>query len=643
MSCRSTTEQLRISSAVRNVQQALCSATNRRELETGVCEVFAESEPYVFAWIGEHDTESDEVVPRAAAGVDDGYLDDISISVHESPSSEGPTATAVRTGEIQKLQHIRTDPEYEPWREQALERGFESSAAVPIASDSVKYGVLNVYSDRPAAFDESERQLLSDLGLTIATAIDNIETRVELEVSKRKYETLTERISDAYYAVDAAWRITYWNEQMATRTETPASAVQGEVLWDAFPELIGTEAETRYREAMASQEPCSFEQYLGEPFDYWVDVDVYPDADGLSIFSRDITPRKEHEQELRETRTMLQAIIEAAPDPIVMLDEELRVQLWNPGAERLFGWSEAEIIGERAPFVPDERDDEFAEFIENLNQGEPNLVVDTVRQNSDGELIDVSLSSARVDVDDDIVGYLGVFRDIRRQKQYERQLEDQRDSLEVLNQVVRHDIRNDLQLVQAYAELLADRLDDEEYLSYVQTILDSAGAATELTHSAGDLAEVLAHPDGAREPVALRGTLESQLEDARTSDRAASVRLDGSIPNVTVTADAMLSSVFRNLLKNAIQHNDDPRPEVSVDVTEGDDTVTVRVADNGPGIADDRKESVFGKGEKGLESDGTGIGLYLVNELVTGYGGDVWIEDAEGGGTTVVVELSKAN
>jgi signal transduction histidine kinase len=104
----------------------------------------------------------------------------------------------------------------------------------------------------------------------------------------------------------------------------------------------------------------------------------------------------------------------------------------------------------------------------------------------------------------------------------------------------------------------------------------------------------------------------------------------------------MVSSVFRNLLKNAIQHNDKPVAAVKVSAAERDDTVIVRVADNGPGVPDDRKEAIFGKGDRGLETTGTGIGLYLVDTLVTSYGGEVRVEDNDPDGSVFVVELPKS-
>jgi signal transduction histidine kinase len=101
----------------------------------------------------------------------------------------------------------------------------------------------------------------------------------------------------------------------------------------------------------------------------------------------------------------------------------------------------------------------------------------------------------------------------------------------------------------------------------------------------------------------------------------------------------MLGSVFKNLLTNAIVHNDDPVREVTVSAAVDDDTVSVRIADNGPGIPDDRKEAIFEDGEKGLESAGTGLGLYLVETLVDRYGGGVRVEDNDPEGSVFVVDL----
>jgi signal transduction histidine kinase len=238
--------------------------------------------------------------------------------------------------------------------------------------------------------------------------------------------------------------------------------------------------------------------------------------------------------------------------------------------------------------------------------------------------------------------FQGVFRDISERLAYERRLEEQRNGLEVLNQILRHDIRNDLQLVSAYADILTDHV-DEDGAEYVATIQESAANAVELTQTARNVADVLLSSENDRRPVNLRTALETKLDEIRSEHPEAVITVEGAVPSATIVADEMLDSVFRNLLTNAIQHNDAEITKVRVGVAEDDDAVTIRIADNGPGIPGSQTESIFGKGEKGLESEGTGIGLHLVESLVDRYGGDVWIDEDYSQGAAFVVELPVAD
>ncbi|MEA5409680.1 PAS domain S-box protein [Haloarculaceae archaeon H-GB2-1] len=242
-----------------------------------------------------------------------------------------------------------------------------------------------------------------------------------------------------------------------------------------------------------------------------------------------------------------------------------------------------------------------------------------------GEQLWAAVTAITREVNGDTV-YDGAVQNITERKEYEQQLETQRDNLDLLNQVVRHDIRNDLQLVLAYGELLTDHVDDagREFLTKV---LESSENAVELTKTAREMADVMVSTDENQHSVRLRHALETELDEIRSAYPEALITVDGGIPNVAVCADDMLDSVFRNLLKNAIQHNDKDTPTVTVSVTKRDDTALVSIADNGPGVSDDVKDDIFGRGEKGLESQGTGIGLYLVQTLVDSYGGNVWVED----------------
>jgi len=225
----------------------------------------------------------------------------------------------------------------------------------------------------------------------------------------------------------------------------------------------------------------------------------------------------------------------------------------------------------------------------------------------------------------------------------EEHLKRQRDDLQLLNQVMRHDIRNDLQLVGAYAELLDDHVDEEgeEYLEIIKKNTDSA---VSLTTTVRDLAEVLLREETEPSHISLSRVLSQQVEEVRSAYSEAVFTVDGSFPDREVVADEMLSSVFRNILRNAIQHNDETPPKVTVSasVDEAADVAEVRIADNGPGVPEPQRGEIFGKGEKGLDSPGAGIGLYLVRSLVEIYGGDVWVEDNEPKGAVFVVRLPLA-
>lgn len=223
----------------------------------------------------------------------------------------------------------------------------------------------------------------------------------------------------------------------------------------------------------------------------------------------------------------------------------------------------------------------------------------------------------------------------------ERRLKRQRDDLRLLNQVMRHDIRNDLQLIGAYAELLEDHV-DEEGEPYLEVIRENTQSAVDLTTTVRDLAQVMLRDDVETGRVPLDRILSQQLEEVRSAHSTAVFTVEGTLPDREVLADEMLSSVFRNLLRNAVQHNDETPPKIEVSANVDDDVVEVRIADNGPGIPEDQRENVFGKGEKGLDSPGAGIGLYLVRSLVEAYGGDVRVEENEPKGAVFVVTLRAA-
>jgi PAS domain S-box-containing protein len=298
----------------------------------------------------------------------------------------------------------------------------------------------------------------------------------------------------------------------------------------------------------------------------------------------------------------------------------------------------APLAGMQVSELFDTRDEQMLREAENTPPFEVQLGT-----NTETRTLEISASNFTSEIEQTL-GTLFVIRDITTRKKAQQQLQEQRDNLDILNQVLRHDIRNDLQLVTGYGDVLTDHV-DEDGAEHLDTLRESANHAVELTKTARDMADVMLSREDAQQQnrVNLRNTLKRELDKVESEYPDADVVVEGSLPAVQIQANRMLNSVFQNLLSNAIQHNDKATPELSVSATACDERATVRIADNGPGVPDGQKKEIFGKGEKGLDSSGTGLGLYLVQHLVTHYGGEVWVEDNDPEGAVFVVELPLVN
>lgn len=176
-----TLERLnRINTTIRDIHQSLVQATTREEIEQVVCEQLAKVGPYELAWVGEHDTVTGEVTPRESAGKENGYLDEISITIGDEPKGLGPAGRAIKTREPQTANDILSDSSFAPWRQSALNRGYHSVMSLPLEYDETLYGILVVYASQPGVFDDLERTVLTEMADTIAHTMNAVESKKAL-------------------------------------------------------------------------------------------------------------------------------------------------------------------------------------------------------------------------------------------------------------------------------------------------------------------------------------------------------------------------------------------------------------------------------------------------------------------------------
>ena len=160
-----------IQELVQESVRALTGATTSEAIKETVCERLADSEYYEFAWIGQREASEREVRPECWAGIADDYLDEITVTVAAGDRGGGPAGEAYRTGEVQVVHDVTTDPLFEPWREAAVENGFGSMVAVPLTHGSTTHGLLAVYADRPNAFSKRELAGFETLGKAVGFAL----------------------------------------------------------------------------------------------------------------------------------------------------------------------------------------------------------------------------------------------------------------------------------------------------------------------------------------------------------------------------------------------------------------------------------------------------------------------------------------
>jgi len=392
-------------------------------------------------------------------------------------------------------------------------------------------------------------------------------------------------------------------------------------------------------------------------------------VEGFVVNSRDVTERKRHERQIADlhdaTREMVQAaneetICEIAVETAETIlgysvagvwlrdesGERLEPAAATKTAEKMFGglpvYTEGNSLSWQSyaageSFVTDDlRDEDGAydpqtevrsELIVPLgDHGVLNLGSTTTGAFSDNDVALAKLLGANAQAALD-------------RNERERLLERQTDQMEFFNSILRHDVLNAITVIKSRAEFLEAELEGEQ-LRDAETITRWSVDVQEIVQRVRTVLETLTgEADPQLEPMQLGPELRAEIERVRAT--YPDVAFDVDVPDdAPVLANDLLGDVLGNVVTNAVDHNDTDGLRVSVAVHRRDDAVITRIADNGQGVDDDRKEDIFRRGETGhAKSVGSGFGLFFVDTMVGEYGGDVRVEDNDDGGATFVVRL----
>jgi PAS domain S-box-containing protein len=518
-----------------------------------------------------------------------------------------------------------SDPAYES-------HGLACYLGTTVFAGGEPYGTVCFVSRdaREAAFTAEEEALVELLARLVGRALD----AADRERSERKYESLLDAAPDAVVLVRAAdGRVVEANDAAAALTGRDEAALTGA----SVPELVPPADRERLDLARVAAADGPRERYpdgtpyrVRRPDGTVVPVEVsagrvaLDDEPHVQLFVRDVTDRRERERDLR----VRSRAVEAASVGITVADateDGLPLVYANAEFERITGHDRETALGRNCRFLqgPGTDDETVAAVRTALSAREP-LTTELLNYRADGTPFWNELTLAPVPDDDGTVThFVGFQRDVTARVRRER-------LTEVLNRVLRHNLRNAMNVVGGYADDIADRAEGETAV-LARRIGDAAADLTAL----GDTARTLG--------AAARDPADPAPRDVVADVAGVVADLRESFPETTFVVDApatcrvvatdRLPLALRELGENAARHGGSTvRFRVA---PEGDD-VAVRVVDDGPGL-DPVERRVLRAGRETALEHGQGLGLWLVNWVATAAGGEV--RTAVDDGTTVTVAL----
>ncbi|MBF0273378.1 MAG: PAS domain S-box protein [Magnetococcales bacterium] len=208
--------------ALSSASEALLHAQDEEQFMTTLCQLIVEKAGYRLAWCGFSGQDATQrVVPVAQFGYEIGYLDSLYISWGEGASGQGPTGRAIRTGLPAHARDILNDPDFAPWREQAMAQGYRSSVSLPLVSEGQPFGALSVYAAEPDAFDGRETAFLMDLARDISFGI----MALRAHANNLRLASAIEQTEDMVLVADTGGVIQYVNQAFCRVTGYAATEV----------------------------------------------------------------------------------------------------------------------------------------------------------------------------------------------------------------------------------------------------------------------------------------------------------------------------------------------------------------------------------------------------------------------------------
>ncbi len=325
----------------------------------------------------------------------------------------------------------------------------------------------------------------------------------------------------------------------------------------------------------------------------------------LGVF-RDISGRIDREKQLEAATTRLNTLLDSSPLPIAVLDPHGRVQLWNQAAEKTFGYTSPEIVGDRYPLLVD--DDQLDDLLERVLAGGTLEGYEAVTRAKDGSRVNVELYARPLYEDGEITGVIGSAVDITTRKR-------QSQHLDVLHRFLRHNLRNKLSIIQGHAGMLADGSERVD--------ITPQESGERIVAASEELNQLSKHA--------------SQVRDVVKADETASTTVSELLDGISVeetevsepetpeeTHEACVPGRVINALSWLLSHMEEYTDETAINVTARVRDRYVRLDISGPGpLLSEGDAELITRGEETALKHGSTLDIARAYLILTGIGGDI--------------------
>jgi PAS domain S-box-containing protein len=547
--------------------------------------------------------------------------------------------------------------------------------SVPIVAYGSVNGFLAIVRD--SVLTPEEQWQLSALADQAAIALNNArlhefqtgeairqrdESLAALRESSRKINKILESITDLYYQLDRDWRFTDINGQTVARFGLSREELIGKVIWEVFPAAVESNLYPQFRKCIETMVPVHFELASRIVPGVWFEAHAYPSKAGLTVYLRDITKRRESEEEIAFQARLLNAVEQA----VIATDLQGKIVYWNSFAEQLYGWSAAEALGANVLEITpaDATLEQATEVMSHLREGKSWSGEFLVRR-KDGAIFPAMVTDSPIFSEQgELVGMVGVSVDISQRKQSEAERETLHQSeraaraeAEKANRLkdeflatLSHELRNPLNVILGYAEVLL-RSEEARSSPFVhrsaEVLKRNALAQSRLVRDLLDLSRLhIGKLSLNCEVLSLTAIIDNAVEtvNSEATQKQIKIKMDSAEDVIFVNADPLrLEQVLWNLLNNAVKFTP-AGGEVAIRLGGDDGRALVTIEDTGPGIEPEFLPHVFEMFRQADASSsrphgGMGIGLALVKQLIELHGGTVAASSAPGQGASFKIEL----